>query len=300
MFSCASQETSRSLFIGTEVGDPALSDDPKPGDILLDNDPYRLKICRHGPMLFLFTDRYVGRSLDLYGEYSEAEIALFRQILKPEQVVLEVGANMGAHTVFLANAVGPNGAVHALEPQRLLFQVLNANLALNSLSNVWAYNVAAGRNPGRAGVPRLDYSMAGNFGGLTVGDDSPGEQVPLTPLDTLDLSGCDFIKIDVEGMEAEVIAGAGETIGHFRPLLYVENDRRKRSRDLIRQMFDLDYRLYWHLPRLFNPENFLANRENVFEGIVSINMLCVPRERRLTMTRFREILRPEDDWPLPG
>src|SRR5690606_13771278 len=63
---------------------------------------YGLRQCRHGPMLFNKRDLYVGRSLATYGEFSEAEIGLFRQILRPGGVVIEAGANIGAHTVPLA------------------------------------------------------------------------------------------------------------------------------------------------------------------------------------------------------
>ena len=60
------------------------------------------------------------RSLDVYGEFSEGETEIFRQIVRPGDIVLEVGANIGVHTVFLAKAVSPGGGVIALEPQRLV------------------------------------------------------------------------------------------------------------------------------------------------------------------------------------
>ena len=65
-------------------------------------------------MLYLTTDQYVGRSLDLYGEYSEGEVEFFDQMLKPGHIVLEAGANIGAHTVYFAKTVGPRGTVIAL------------------------------------------------------------------------------------------------------------------------------------------------------------------------------------------
>ena len=74
----------------------------------------RLKVCRYGQMLFNVNDRYIGRSLDLYGEYSEGEVALFRQIVWPGDVVVDVGAHVGAHTLFFARQVGPAGRVLAV------------------------------------------------------------------------------------------------------------------------------------------------------------------------------------------
>src|SRR5947199_9441604 len=115
-----------------------------------------LKDCRHGRMLYNVNDAYVGRSLDLYGEYCEGEIELFKQLVRPGDVVIEVGANIGAHTVWLARATSPGGAVIAFEPQRLAFQTLCANLALNDIVNALAYQQACGRKPGYIFVPVLD------------------------------------------------------------------------------------------------------------------------------------------------
>jgi hypothetical protein len=82
-----------------------------------------LKTCRYGPMLYLKRDRYVGRSLDVYGEYSELEMQVFAQLLRLGMSVAEIGANIGAHTVPLAKLVGPGGAVL---PQRAMFYLLSA------------------------------------------------------------------------------------------------------------------------------------------------------------------------------
>ena len=112
----------------------------------------RIKHCRYGPMLYLANDLYVGRSLDRYGEWSEAEMELLRQVVRPGNVVLDIGANVGTHTIFLAQTVGPEGAVLAFEPQRMVFQILCANVALNGLPNVYTHHAAVGRRPGNIRV----------------------------------------------------------------------------------------------------------------------------------------------------
>src|SRR5436190_22246330 len=103
-----------------------------------------LKECRHGRMLYLRNDQYIGRSLELYGEYGEMEARLFDQLLAPGQAVIEVGANIGAHTVHLAKLVGPTATVLAFEPQRAIFYLLCANLAPNAQFHVRAYHAAGG------------------------------------------------------------------------------------------------------------------------------------------------------------
>jgi FkbM family methyltransferase len=256
---------------------------------------YAICPARHGLMLYNPMDAYVGRSLELYGEFSEGEAELFGQMLRPGQVVVEAGSNVGAHTLFLAEAVGPSGAVFAFEPQRLVFQMLCANLALNDLINVRACQAAVGSAPGFITVPLLDPSRPQNVGGLGLGNWSEGEKVPVMTIDSLELARCDLLKADVEGMEAEVLAGAAETIRRHQPVLYVENDRKDKSEALIRLIFELGYRAWWHLPPMFNPANFRAHRENVFGSVVSVNLLCVPQKRPANIA-LREVTSPTDTW----
>ena len=251
----------------------------------------------HGLMAYNINDSFVGRSLDCYGEYSRGETLLFAQLAAPGACVLDVGANIGALTLSLAEIVGARGTVVAIEPQRAVYQLLCANLALNEIGNVRAIQTAAGREVGRTLVPVADLSKPGNFGGIELGGEG-GEPVGVLTIDSLQLPACQFIKIDVEGQEQAVIAGAAATIARFHPVLYVENDRRHLSADLIRQIHELDYVCYWHLPLLFNPDNFYRNPDNVFPGIVSIDMLCLPKGD----TRRVEGMKPvsgADDWPLP-
>jgi FkbM family methyltransferase len=202
-------------------------------------------------MLFLPRDMYIGRSLDLYGEYSELEARLFSQLLSPGQVVIEVGANIGAHTVHLAKLVGPRGMVLAFEPQRLLYHLLHANVALNNLRQARAYHAAAGRRAGSLKVPRLDYGAENNFGGVTLRNVAHGEPVAVVPLDALRLPSVRLLKIDAEGMEMDVLRGARRIIARHRPVLYVENDRRENSRRLLGLIDELGYAMWWHLPPLF-------------------------------------------------
>ena len=93
-------------------------------------------------MIFNVHDQHIGRSLDLYGEWAESELELLGLFIKPGDLVVDVGANIGTHTVFFAQRAGATGQVYALEPQRIVFQSLCANLALNGLLNVRAFHAA--------------------------------------------------------------------------------------------------------------------------------------------------------------
>ena len=127
-----------------------------------------LNPCRHGTVLFNQQDTFVGRSLDLYGEWCEAEIDLLSQVLKPGDVVLDVGANIGCHTVPFAKLVGESGRVVAFEPQRLVFQNLCANLALNALRNVVTYDAGVGKDAGWMHLPVFDPRQQFNFAAISM------------------------------------------------------------------------------------------------------------------------------------
>ena len=122
--------------------------------------------CRAGLMLFRRNDTYIGASLRKYGEFSGEETALFDLIVQRGRTVLDVGANIGAHTVDLSRLVGPAGIVHAFEPQRLIFQLLCANVALNSCTNVFTHQAAVGAANDTLVVPWLDPAEPHNYGGL--------------------------------------------------------------------------------------------------------------------------------------
>ncbi len=240
-------------------------------------------MCRAGPMVYNRFDQYVGASLRKYGEFSAGETELFRRIVLPGMLVVEVGANIGAHTVELSRMVGPQGGVIAFEPQLIVFQTLCANLALNSCANVHAIHAAIGAEAGEITVPFLAPDRPNNFGGLSLIGATEGERVTLRRLDDFGLPACHVLKLDLEGMEVEAIKGGAATIAAHRPMMYVENDRPQRSEELIALLLGLNYQLYQHYPPLFSPTNYAEDPENIFGNIVSMNLLCVAAERNITI-----------------
>jgi FkbM family methyltransferase len=249
--------------------------------------PIALLRCRHGLFFVLTSDVNVGRSLEFYGEFSEVEAALLVSLVRPGAVVLDIGANMGAFTIPLAHAVGPTGHVLAFEPQTIFHRIIRANAAVNNLAGVVSVRQAAiGESRGRIDVPIFDYALDSNFGGWDISlrqfsgqpiRPLPSETVDLITVDGLALGACDLIKIDVEGMELDVIAGAKETIGRHRPVIYLE--AREKAPALFASLDALGYRAWWHHPPMFNPANFRGVAENLWPGLPSLNVLCLPSEK---------------------
>ena len=181
-----------------------------------------LKKCRYGMMIYNNSDIWVGRSIEKYGEFSESEGQVFRDSIKPGGVVLDIGANIGCHTVAFSRLVAPTGVIFAYEPERNNFAALAGNVALNNITNVYTFQKAIGSTSGMIAVPELDLQKTVNFGGLSLSHDySNGVHypVPLITLDECKFVRCDFIKMDIEGMEKLALQGAEETIKTCKPIL---------------------------------------------------------------------------------
>lgn len=224
-------------------------------------------------------DAYVGRSLIHYGEYCEGEYSIFTAMTRPGAVIVEVGANLGAHTVRLAKHATLSGRVIAYEPQPAIFQALCGTIALNSLLNVECYPYGLGAASANVILPALDYRQPNNFGGISLLQPAAqGIQVAVQRLDDVFHWGrLDLLKIDVEGMELEVLQGAQQTISKYQPIIYLENDRQDKSPALLQWLVDAGYQLWWHFPPLFNAQNYFHNSENIFGAAVSLNVLAVPK-----------------------
>ena len=244
---------------------------------------------RYGKVIYNNLDMYIGKSLKMYGEFSQGEADLFEQLIKPNDTIVEVGANIGSHTIHLAQLVSEGGHVYAFEPQRLVFQLLAGNIAINSLTNVHCIQACVSDNCGTTLVPVLDTSVINNWGGLSLENCEEGECVNVITLDSLNLPGCNFLKIDVEGMEIFVLKGAVNLIEQYRPIIYAEADRENKIDELYEYIKSIGYTIYRHNPPFYNPDNYFKNPENVFDNIVSFNILCIPNEKPMNLVSFERI-----------
>lgn len=213
---------------------------------------------RFGPMFTLQGDTVIGRSLRLYGEFAGDEVDSILALTRPEDHVLDLGANIGFHSLALAGRVGPGGRVTAVEPQRYCFQLLCANVTLNQLPWVHCLRAAVGDAAGTCRVPVNDPAHRHNAGATQVSldaGDGATDTVPLITVDSLALPRCDLIKVDTEGFEDRVVAGGLGTLQQFRPVLYIEVHDREKLRRLQGLLSPLGYGLTLHHTRFFRPGN---------------------------------------------
>ncbi len=254
-----------------------------------------LRMCRTGPMLYNKNDIYMGGSLQKYGEFSVGEQDVFSQIVRRSAGRRGRREYRRPH----GGACAPgrrDGEVHAFEPQRIVFQNLCANLALQPMHQRICPAGGRRREAGTITVPHLDPAVRDNFGGVSLQGVTFGESVPLITLDSLDLPACQLLKVDVEGMEVEVLKGSEQLIETHRPMMYLENDRVERSEELLRIVERLDYSAYWHFPPRFQSENYYGDAENVFGNIASVNILCVPRETNFPVAGLRQVISIQETW----
>jgi FkbM family methyltransferase len=221
---------------------------------------------RFGPMFTLQGDSVIGRSLRLYGEFAGDEVDSILTLTRPGDDVLDLGANIGFHTLALARSVGPKGQVTAVEPQRYCFQLLCANVTLNQLPQVQCLRAAVGDEPGTCAVPLYDPTSRHNAGATKISQDvGPAtDSVPLITLDSLSLPRCDLIKVDTEGYEDRVVQGGLATLGRCRPVLYIEVHDREKLQRLVGQLKPLGYSLTLHHTRFYRATNPQGEGAQVF------------------------------------
>jgi hypothetical protein len=163
---------------------------------------------------------YVQNTVASGNRWEPDVMALCEAYVKPDSVVVDVGANMGTFTVRLAQLVGPSGIVIAFEPQRIIYQQLNCNIFLNKLKNVYTHNLALADTQKEVNLTPINYD-AGAPGEVRI-DGDLGERVLCTSLDSFNLSNVSLIKMDVERYEPFVFDGARRTIETNRPVILFE------------------------------------------------------------------------------
>ena len=229
----------------------------------------------------------------LTGAYDHTSLSLIGRIVQPGMVRVDVGANVGAITFALARAVGPTGHVFALEPGPPIVARLRQNCAHNPRWTSVVHVEALGLSD-RPGVLYWseDGENRGNGGLLH----QSGQQVPVVTFDTWWASQnqprLDFIKIDVEGMEYEVLRGAQQAFRQHRPIIYFETltaFAAVRGFDIFRAIGTLlnvlAYALYY-----VDPDGSIC-RTTIDR--LSANTLAIPLERSPEDLRTSEPLNPE-------
>jgi FkbM family methyltransferase len=206
----------------------------------------------------------VGHQILQQSSYDASEVGFVLALLAQRRhyygdgvVAIDGGANIGVHTVEWARHMHGWGQVLSFEAQEVIYYALAGNIALNNCLNARARLCALGESDGTLMVPQPDYFARGSFGSLELRqrentehigqniayDASVGSAVPITSIDSLGLERVDLIKLDVEGMEVDVLRGARSVLQRLKPAVFVEI--LKSDQTVIKAFFDeLGYRYF--------------------------------------------------------
>lgn len=206
----------------------------------------------HGTLIVNRFDHHIVSETTAYGlgyqlleasSYDPSEVDLTLKLIDLRRqhhgdglVVVDCGANIGVFTVEWAKHMSGWGAVLAFEAQERLYYALAGNIAINNCFNARAVHAAVAGQIGAMKIPMPNYFAPGSFGSLELkqrnGTEFIGQvidysedkmvAVPTTTLDSQKLPRVDLIKIDVEGMEIDVLAGAGDCVAKSHPILFIE------------------------------------------------------------------------------
>ena len=252
--------------------------------------------AKHGVFAYNRNDNAVGKSLEKYGEWCRAEVDFLTSLLSEGDIAIDVGAYIGTHTIPFAKKIGLRGRVISFEPQRFNFYNLCTNVFLNGLFNTICYELALGDKESKLFVPVFDPMQKSNFGAVKLKKFSEGEEIRIVPLDYMKLTECKLIKIDVEGMEVEVLEGARRLIQECKPFLYVENNTVEGSETILRKLASLNYRSYWAIETYYNSNNFFEDSENIFGTVTEANLFCIHNDMTMQITQLESVQDFNDNW----
>ncbi|RZK15072.1 MAG: FkbM family methyltransferase [Flavobacterium sp.] len=169
------------------------------------------------------TKTWIGAQIIYLGEYEDYIKKTFATYIKQEDIVLDIGANIGFHTLYFASLVGENGKVIAFEPIPSTFALLEENVGLNNFNNIVLHNLALGNENATLGINIEENNINPGANNLfnegntlvhcKIGDDIVVDEK------------VNFIKIDVEGYELLALKGLSELIRKQKPTIIFEYDK---------------------------------------------------------------------------
>lgn len=248
---------------------------------------------RYNPAFMYYKgDNIIGASLKFYGEYTENEIHLLNTLMQPGFVVYDIGANIGYHTIGLAQKAKH---VYAFEPNNKNYKLLVHNTFHNK--NVTTLNVAVGREICIAEISDFEFGSVGNYGECMIVEE--GQSCEMTYIDHLvktnKILPPNVVKIDVEGHEWQVIQGMSQTIKDNLPIIFYEHlhgDDLPKVHEFLEQ---LGYEIFWFPVQNYNENNYYKNKENIFGQGGVINALACPFYMK-PKTNLPKKLHKDETW----
>lgn len=181
---------------------------------ILFKDGKIMKKVQGNQMLLDLNDLGIGRELALYGVHERNSTAEVKRVIKPGMKILEIGANIGYYALIETTLAGPTGHLFAIEPSPYNFDLLKKNLSLNNIKNADLHQAAFGEKRAKVKFYMYDRSNLSSFiKREDMGMETTEIEVEMLTLDDfLSLKKVDFIRMDVEGYELEILKGATKVL----------------------------------------------------------------------------------------
>jgi FkbM family methyltransferase len=203
----------------------------------------------YGPLLIHRNDTHIGKGILDTGYWEKDAVNFLSNLIEQlyanfdKFIIIDIGANIGTYTVALAKIFSTKATIYCFEAQRIIFQILAGNCAINSLTNVHTFhNIVSNQHLKLIKFNTHNYSNPINFGGLEVeaafnsdnvlSNNVIPESAYSIQLDQLNLDMVALMKIDIEGMELKAIQGAENLISRYRPVIFYEYFKTDNARIL--------------------------------------------------------------------
>jgi FkbM family methyltransferase len=240
---------------------------------------FELSPSRSGAIFHHPGSDLIGTALKIYGEWAHNEIELLLSLIDFGCCVYDVGAFVGTHSLAFAERVGPSGKVFAFEPNKFSFWLLAMNTCTERRANIRSFNLAIGASNGFVKSVSSDKTNLGLSVLQEAADEFDRDGVLLKSLDSLGLdSDPSLIKIDVEGMELDVLEGAAVTIARSRPFIYAEVNTVAKALALLGWSRENNYDCLGCSHLAFNPGNFALNSNNIYGNGRECALLLIASE----------------------
>ena len=231
--------------------------------LVYSHDFYRMKETRYGAVLYDVNEG-VGQAFQEYGEYEELKLQTILQHTYPGDYIVDIGSHLGYVTLPLSYKVGNSGKVISFEFRSHLFQLLSANLALNNINNVNAYQkILSDQNSFLFEQDNLTPSLQSLLDTKKV-----SYPVDVLRLDSLELPYCHLININYpcEKSIIDVLKGSTRTLQQFKPTLFIEVFIKSDEiiKELRRWLSHLGYRVKLVNYSCYNRSNFYNSPYNIF------------------------------------
>ena len=222
--------------------------------------------CKYGLLETIPGDAQRSESLQLYGEWLERQVALFRRFILPGAVIADLGAAIGAHTLAFARATGNHGHVYALESRPGYAATLGTNIALNHLHGTVTVHQAAPLDPG------CDRECA-------VSDGTAGALALVNQLDALDVPRLDFINLALDSTVRDIFREGVTVFARCRPVIALSAGVIDDADETLAVLASQGYIAFNHLDYVFNPENYRRRADNVFGDQQQRTLILMPTEK---------------------